>query len=47
MKGVPATGRLVELPAVGLCQYRVGVTEPEEVDDEHIGRVEQAYASAG
>ena len=27
MKGVPATGRLIELPAGGMCQYRVSLTE--------------------
>jgi hypothetical protein len=47
MKGVPPTGRLVELPAGGMCQYRVSLTEAGEVDDELMGWVEQAYASAG
>ena len=26
MKGVPATGRLIELPPGGMCQYRVSLT---------------------
>jgi hypothetical protein len=47
MKGVPATGRLIELPAGGMCQYRVSLTEAGEVDDELMAWVEQAYASAG
>jgi len=47
MKGVPATERLVELPAGGMCQYRVSLTEVEQVDDELMAWVEQAYASAG
>jgi hypothetical protein len=47
MKGVPATERLVELPAGGMCQYRVSLTEVGEVDDELMAWVEQAYASAG
>ena len=47
MKGVPATERLVELPAGGMCQYRVSVTTSEEVDDELMAWVKQAYDSAG
>jgi hypothetical protein len=47
MKGVPPTERLIELPSGGMCRYRVSLTEPEQVDDELMGWVEQAYASAG
>jgi hypothetical protein len=47
MKGVPATARLTELPAGGMCQYRVSLTATAEVDDELMGWVRQAYASAG
>ena len=47
MRGVPATERLVELPAGGMCQYRVRLTEAGEVDAELVAWVEQAYASAG
>lgn len=47
MKGVPATGRLTELPPGGMCQYRVSLTETGRVDEELMARVEQAYASAG
>ena len=42
MKGVPATERLIELPAGGMCQYRVSLTEAGEVDDELM-----AWVSAG
>jgi hypothetical protein len=47
MKGVPATDRLTELAAGGMCQYRVSLTEAREVDEELMAWVEQAYASAG
>jgi len=47
MRGVPATERLVELPAGGMCQYRVRLTEAGEVDAELMAWVGQAYASAG
>lgn len=47
LKGVPPSERLTELPAGGMCQYRVSLTEPEQVDDELISWVKQAYASAG
>ncbi|HEY2290275.1 MAG TPA: DUF5655 domain-containing protein [Thermoanaerobaculia bacterium] len=47
MKGVPATDRLAAMPPGGMCQYKVKVTTPDEVDDELIGWVRQAYESAG
>jgi hypothetical protein len=47
MKGVPATGRLIELPPGGMCQYRVSLTEPNEVDEELMAWVGQAYEGAG
>jgi hypothetical protein len=47
MKGVKGTSRLVELPAGGMCQYRVQVTDPKEIDRELIGWVKQAYDAAG
>ena len=43
MKGVPATGRLVALPPGGMCQYKVDVTDPREVDAELIGWIRQAW----
>jgi len=47
MKGVPETPRLAAMPAGGMCQYKVKVTGPDEVDDELVGWVKQAYESAG
>jgi hypothetical protein len=47
MKGVPATERLIELPAGGMCQYRVSLTDAGEVDEELMAWAAQAYASAG
>lgn len=47
MKGVPATDRLEALPAGGMCQYRVNVTDAGQVDDELMGWVRQAYDGAG
>jgi len=47
MKGVTATSRLSEMPAGGMCQYKVNVTNVEEVDVELIGWIRQAYESAG
>ena len=37
MKGVPATERLIELPAGGMCQYKVSLTDAAQVDDELHG----------
>ena len=47
MKGVPATERLIELPAGGMCQYRISLTETGQVDQELMAWVSSAYASAG
>ena len=47
MKGVAATGRLIALPPGGMCQYRVSLTEPHEVDEELMAWVAQAYEGAG
>ncbi|MGQ0604255.1 MAG: DUF5655 domain-containing protein [Anaerolineales bacterium] len=47
MKGVKATARLVEMPAGGMCQYKVYLTDAKEVDKELIGWIKQAYDSAG
>jgi len=46
MKGVKGTARLAELPPGGMCQYRVQVTDPKEVDKELVGWVKQAYDAA-
>ncbi|MBN2547582.1 MAG: DUF4287 domain-containing protein [Anaerolineales bacterium] len=47
MKGVPAAGRLIENPPGGMCQYKIKITDPSEVDGELITWIRQAYDSAG
>jgi hypothetical protein len=46
MKGVPATARLIEQPAGGMCQYKVNCAAAGEVDKELIAWIKQAYDSA-
>lgn len=43
MKGVKPTQRLEQLPPGGMCQYRVKVTDPAEVDAELIGWIREAF----
>ena len=47
MKDVPGTDRLKALPAGGMCQYQVRVTDPEEVNAELIAWIRRAYDAAG
>ena len=47
MKGVPATARLEALPPGGMCQYRIKVADPKEVDAELLAWIRQAYDAAG
>ena len=47
MKGVPATARLVALPAGGMCQYNVKITDAKEVDKELIAWIRLAFDAAG
>lgn len=47
MKGVKGTDRLNELPAGQMCQYKVKLTDANEVDKELIDWIRQAYDSAG
>lgn len=47
MKGQQPTARLTELPAGGMCQYRVYVTNANEVDAELVAWIRTAYDSAG
>ena len=43
MKGVKPTTRLEQLPAGGMCQYRVKLTSPAEVDAELVAWIRAAY----
>lgn len=47
MKGVPETSRLTAMPAGGMCQYKVKLSNPAEVDAELIAWIKQAYDAAG
>jgi hypothetical protein len=47
MKGAAASERLVEQPAGGMCNYKVKLTQPAEVDGDLIAWLRQAYESAG
>lgn len=47
MKGLEATERLQAMPAGGMCNYKVNVTEAGQVDEELVAWVKQAYDSAG
>lgn len=47
MKGVKGTDRLTELPAGQMCQYKVKLTDPKEVDKELLNWIRQAFDSAG
>jgi hypothetical protein len=43
MKGVAGTSRLEALPAGGMCQYRVRLTSPADVDGELLAWIRRAY----
>jgi hypothetical protein len=43
MKGVPGTSRLEALPPGGMCQYRVKLTAPTDVDAELVSWIRRAY----
>jgi Domain of unknown function (DUF5655)/Domain of unknown function (DUF4287) len=47
MKDVQPTDRLVAMPPGGMCQYKVKVTAPAEVDSELIAWIRRAYDAAG
>lgn len=47
MKDVPATERLVAEKPGGMCQYKVKLTSPVEVDAELVGWLRRAYDAAG
>ena len=47
MKGVAATDRLLAEKPGGMCQYKVKLASPSEVDAELVGWIRQAYDAAG
>jgi hypothetical protein len=47
MKGLPGTDRLVEQKPGGMCQYKVFLESPEQVDAELLGWLRQAFDRAG
>lgn len=46
MKGIPAKGRLEEMPPQSMCPYKVQVTSPAEVAAEFVAWIRAAYDSA-
>lgn len=46
-KGLPAGGRLQELPAGQMCNYRVRLSDAAEADGELLGWLRAAYDGAG
>lgn len=46
-KGLPAGARLVEQKPGGMCQYKVRLGSPDEVDAELVGWIRAAYDAAG
>jgi hypothetical protein len=46
-RDLPAGDRLVALKPGGMCQYKVRISTPDEVDAELIGWIRAAYDAAG
>jgi hypothetical protein len=46
-KNLPAGDRLVALKPGGMCQYKVRLNSPDEVDAELVGWIKAAFDSAG
>lgn len=46
LKGLAATERLLEMPPNSMCNYKVKVTNADEVDDALIAWLRQAFESA-
>ena len=46
-KGLPAAEHLAEQPAGGMCNYKVFLTDPAQVDDELLAWIRQSFDSAG
>ena len=47
MKGIEPTERLILLPPGGMCNYKVNLTDTDQVDAELIAWLRTAYDSAG
>jgi hypothetical protein len=47
MKGVPETKRLTALPAGSMCNYKVKLSNENEVDPELMAWIQEAYEQAG
>ena len=47
IKGIEATPRLSAMPPGGMCQYKVWLIDPVEVDGELLDWVKMAYEEAG
>ncbi len=47
MKGVEATDRLQELPPGQMCNYKVKLTDPKDVDAELVAWIRTAFDAAG
>jgi len=47
LKDVPPTDRLLAEKPGGMCQYKVKLASPSEVDDELVGWIRRAYDAAG
>jgi len=47
IKNLGADERLIEQPAGSMCNYKVRLTEAEQVDDQVVNWVRQAYEAAG
>ena len=47
IKGLESHDRLIEMPAGNMCNFKVKVSDVNEVDDELIAWIKNAYDSAG
>ncbi len=46
-KSLHTDERLIEMPAGSMCNYKVKVTQVDEVDEKLVGWIRQAYDNAG
>jgi len=46
MKGLAATERLVEMPPGGMCDYKIKLTSPAEVDAQVVAWIRRAFDGA-